>query len=300
MTARAPHRLATIDLSSGAITDFTAEIVSTKRVAKGQAVSYGGEYVTERDTVLGLIGAGYAEGIPRSAMGAPVTVQGVQYRISGRVAMDQTVVDLGPSGHVAPGTPAHFWGEQGTSIAEWAAAAHVDRGALERYTGPRTEVRLRAHVPDSSAMEELGARFAKGLGAGDAIILTGELGAGKTTFTRGLASALGARGTVQSPTFVIARTHETDTAPLLHVDAYRLGEESLIDDLDLDLEGSITVAEWGGPLEHALESWFDVRIDRASGAETDPLDPEADDTRSVTIRLGGTLMRDRLLALLEK
>ncbi|HIY64928.1 MAG TPA: tRNA (adenosine(37)-N6)-threonylcarbamoyltransferase complex ATPase subunit type 1 TsaE [Candidatus Agrococcus pullicola] len=214
--------------------------------------------------------------------------------------MDQLVVDLGPDADFAPGTLAHFWGESGTPIEQWASAAGVPLGALEHFLGPRTSVRLRFEVPDAAAMEVLGATCARGLVAGDAVILTGELGAGKTTFTRGLASALGARGTVQSPTFVIARTHETDTVPLLHVDAYRLGDEALIDDLDLDLEGSITVAEWGGPLTHALEGWFDIRIDRAQGAEIDPLDPDTDDPRSVTILQGGTLRRDRLLALLEK
>lgn len=296
---RSPGRVATVDLESGTVTSFTAELVSTKRVRRGLAVSYGGEWVTERDTVLGLVAAGYAEGIPRSAMGAPVTIAGDRFAICGRVAMDQVVVDLGPDTAIEPGTPVHVWGGDAMPAAEWAAAARVPVGALESYVGPRTAIELHIEIPDSASMEALGARFANRLSAGDAIILTGELGAGKTTFTRGLAEALGARGTVQSPTFVIARTHETDTVPLLHVDAYRLGQEALIDDLDLDLEGSITVAEWGGPLEHALESWFDVRIERASGVDTDPLDPEADDPRSVSIRLGGTLMRDRLFALLE-
>lgn len=297
--ASAPYRLATIDADTGAVRSFTAEVISTKRVSKGLAVSYGGEWVAERDTVLGLIGAGYAEGVPRSAQGAPITIDGVRYPIRGRVAMDQIVVDLGPDTTVQAGTRAHFWGEQGTPIEEFANAANIPVAVLEHYVGPRTDIALHLTVPDSGAMEALGARFARGLGAGDAIILTGELGAGKTTFTRGLAGALGARGTVQSPTFVIARTHETDTVPLLHVDAYRLGDEALIDDLDLDLDNSITVAEWGGPLERSLTAWFDVRIDRASGSEADPLDPEADDPRSVNIHIGGTLMRDRLIALLE-
>ncbi|WP_293698258.1 tRNA (adenosine(37)-N6)-threonylcarbamoyltransferase complex ATPase subunit type 1 TsaE [uncultured Agrococcus sp.] len=300
-----PARIATIDFDLGTITGFSAELISTKRVTAGQAVSYGGEYVTDRETVLGLVAAGYAEGIPRSAQGAPVTIDGRRFAISGRVAMDQLVVDLGPDAEIAPGALAHFWGEAGTPIQEWASAVGVPRGALEHFLGPRTSVSLTVDVADAAAMEALGAAFAAGLTAGDAIILTGELGAGKTTFTRGLASALGARGTVQSPTFVIARTHETETVPLLHVDAYRLGahrsgDEELIDDLDLDLEGSITVAEWGEPLTHAMDAWFDVRIHRAQGAETDPLDPDTDDPRSVTILQGGTLRRDRLLALLEK
>ncbi|HRN28777.1 MAG TPA: tRNA (adenosine(37)-N6)-threonylcarbamoyltransferase complex ATPase subunit type 1 TsaE, partial [Terrimesophilobacter sp.] len=70
-------------------------------------------------------------------------------------------------------------------------------------------------------MERLGAEVAGHLGAGDLIALNGELGAGKTTFVRGVGEALGARGAIASPTFVLARTHPTSRGvPLVHVDAY--------------------------------------------------------------------------------
>lgn len=294
-----PGRRATIDLGTGAIVGFRAELVSVKRVPAGHDVSYGGEYRTDCETVLGLVGAGYAEGIPRTAMGASVTVGGRRRSISGRVAMDQFVVDLGPDSADAPGDDVILFGSGGATAAEWAAEAGIPAEAVVAYLGHRTDVELSAHIPTAAAMEQLGARLASGLTAGDAVILTGELGAGKTTLTRGLGAALQAEGTIQSPTFVIARTHETPGAPLLHIDAYRLGDDGQLGDLDLDLEGSITVAEWGVPLTQSLDAWFDVSIERASGADADPLDPDADDPREVVIRAGGTLTRDRLLALVD-
>jgi tRNA threonylcarbamoyl adenosine modification protein YjeE len=129
-------------------------------------------------------------------------------------------------------------------------------------------------VSDADAMEALGARLAAVLRAGDLVLLNGELGAGKTTLTRGLGAALGARGAVTSPTFVLARTHPTASGiPLVHVDAYRLGSAAEVEDLDLDLAGSITVVEWGaGKLDGAVEAWLELDIERPIGG-----DPEADD-----------------------
>ncbi|MER3390316.1 MAG: tRNA (adenosine(37)-N6)-threonylcarbamoyltransferase complex ATPase subunit type 1 TsaE [Microcella sp.] len=119
-------------------------------------------------------------------------------------------------------------------------------------------------------MEQLGARIAGQLLAGDVVLLTGELGAGKTTLTRGLGAALGVRGTVTSPTFVLARTHpRADGPPLIHVDAYRLADARELDDLDLDFAASVTVVEWGaGLLEHAIDEWLTVTIERPRGAGT--------------------------------
>ncbi len=88
------------------------------------------------------------------------------------------------------------------------------------------------------------------------MVLTGDLGAGKTTLTQGLGEALGVRGHVTSPTFVIARVHPSlvDGPPLVHVDAYRLGGAIELDDLDLDasVEESVTVVEWGHGVAHLL------------------------------------------------
>ena len=129
---------------------------------------------------------------------------------------------------------------------------------------------LRLTVADPEAMEALGARIAARLRAGDTVLLTGELGAGKTTLTRGLGAALGVRGAVTSPTFVLARTHPRPGGPpLVHVDAYRLSGARELDDLDLDFASSITVMEWGaGMLEHLVDDWLSVTIERPRGAES--------------------------------
>jgi tRNA threonylcarbamoyladenosine biosynthesis protein TsaE len=135
-------------------------------------------------------------------------------------------------------------------------------------------------TPDE--MEALGARLAESLKAGDLVALNGELGAGKTTFTRGLGAALGVRGAVTSPTFVLARTHpRVDAPPLVHVDAYRLGSAAELDDLDIDFAGSIVVVEWGeGLLDGITDDWLQLDIARPTGgiATDDGVEP-----RSVTV-----------------
>jgi tRNA threonylcarbamoyladenosine biosynthesis protein TsaE len=131
---------------------------------------------------------------------------------------------------------------------------------------------MRFTIDTPEQMEELGARIARQLSAGDVVALTGELGAGKTTLTRGLGHALGVRGAVASPTFVLARTHpRQDAAPLVHVDAYRLADAAELEDLDIDFEGSIVVVEWAeGMLDGVAESWLAVQIDRPKGATGAP------------------------------
>ncbi|MGO1768460.1 MAG: tRNA (adenosine(37)-N6)-threonylcarbamoyltransferase complex ATPase subunit type 1 TsaE [Microbacterium sp.] len=123
-------------------------------------------------------------------------------------------------------------------------------------------------VPTAHAMEEVGRRVGARLEAGDLVVLTGPLGAGKTTFTRGLADGLGVRGPIQSPTFVIARTHPSLTggAPLVHADAYRVGDAMELDDLDIDADGSVVVMEWGrGKVDGLRETWWDIEIARPVG-----------------------------------
>jgi len=124
-------------------------------------------------------------------------------------------------------------------------------------------------VSTPEEMGELGAAIARQLRAGDLIALDGELGAGKTTFTRGLGEELGVRGAVTSPTFVLARTHpRPDGAPLVHVDAYRLGSPAELDDLDIDFERSIVVVEWAaGMLDGVTEDWLGLQITRPRGAQ---------------------------------
>ena len=124
-------------------------------------------------------------------------------------------------------------------------------------------------IESPDEMEALGARLAVLLRAGDLVALNGELGAGKTTFTRGLGAALGVRGAVTSPTFVLARTHPRENgAPLVHVDAYRLQSAVELDDLDIDFERSITVVEWGtGLLDGITDTWLEIDIVRPVGGE---------------------------------
>ena len=132
---------------------------------------------------------------------------------------------------------------------------------------------MRIDVPSAAAMEEFGRELGRLLGAGDLVVLTGPLGAGKTTLTRGIGEALGVRGAVQSPTFVLARTHPSlvGGAPLVHVDAYRLGSAAELEDLDLDFAGSVVVVEWGaGLLDGVSDSWLDIAIERARGGEPHP------------------------------
>jgi len=109
---------------------------------------------------------------------------------------------------------------------------------------------------NAAETKALGKKLGALLKAGDCVLLAGELGAGKTTFTQGLASALIIKGDVTSPTFVIAREHKslTDGPNLVHVDAYRLSTLAEISQLDLvtDIETAILVVEWGKGLVNDL------------------------------------------------
>ncbi len=130
-------------------------------------------------------------------------------------------------------------------------------------------------VSAAAEMRELGRRLATALTAGDLVILSGGLGAGKTTLTQGIGDGLGVRGPITSPTFVIARcTRRWATRPpaaatppaatppparstaLVHADAYRLGSVLELDDLDLDTDtaSSVTVVEWGEGLAESLSA----------------------------------------------
>jgi tRNA threonylcarbamoyladenosine biosynthesis protein TsaE len=134
-------------------------------------------------------------------------------------------------------------------------------------------------VSTPAEMNELGLKLARLLRAGDLVVLTGPLGAGKTTLTRGVGEGLTAIGNVSSPTFVIARTHKRqDGGPVLvHVDAYRLGGPLELDDLDIDYENSIVLVEWGkGMIDDLVENWLEIVIEREVAIEhagEDTVDP---------------------------
>ena len=123
--------------------------------------------------------------------------------------------------------------------------------------------------------QHLAGKLAGLLRAGDLIILSGELGAGKTTFTQGLGRSLGVREGIISPTFVLVRIHPNvpdGTNPggpdLVHVDAYRLGTPGEIDDIDLEntMDSSVTVVEWGvDRVEHLAASRLEIELVRAVG-----------------------------------
>ena len=120
----------------------TGELIAVKRVPEGAGVSYGYTYRTRRSTTLGLVGLGYADGIPRLGSNhAEVTIAGIRHPLVGRIAMDQFVADLGDA-VVAPGTEVTVFGdpERGEpSAREW--AAWTERPALAFTAGLGERIR---------------------------------------------------------------------------------------------------------------------------------------------------------------
>jgi tRNA threonylcarbamoyladenosine biosynthesis protein TsaE len=139
-------------------------------------------------------------------------------------------------------------------------------------------------VSTADEMRELGRRLASAAAAGDLVILSGGLGAGKTTLTKGIGDGLGVRGPITSPTFVIARVHppvgpalDGPGPSLVHADAYRLGGVLELDDLDLDtdLASSVTVVEWGEGLAEGLSAdRLEIAIETLPMGGVDPADPD--------------------------
>lgn len=166
------------------------------------------------------------------------------------------------------------------------------------------DVQGHAHARTPEDMRAIGRELGEQLAAGTVVILTGPLGAGKTTITQGIAEGLAVKGRVQSPTFTIVRTHKPGARGirLLHMDAYRLlgegvaesiapGEQLSRDDvldtlesldIDADLDDAVLVAEWGrGVVEELADRVLDVEITRAVGVERD------DDSDVVTADVNG-------------
>ena len=123
---------------------------------------------------------------------------------------------------------------------------------------------------DAESTRALGSRLAVLLRAGDLVMLSGDLGAGKTTLAQGVGAAMGVRGRVSSPTFIIARVHPAlaDGPDLIHVDAYRLSSLEEVDALDLDssMDDSVTLVEWGQDKVEALSAdRLEITIARPRG-----------------------------------
>lgn len=172
------------------------------------------------------------------------------------------------------------------TVAFWERHDFVVTGRTSPYVEMALWLGTTFDAPDAETTRALGARVGSSLVAGDLVVLTGELGAGKTTFTQGLGEGLGVRGGVTSPTFVIARVHPSlvDGPDLVHVDAYRLDGLDELDDLDLDasLDDAVTVVEWGAGLAEGLaEARLEVTLTRAVGDA--PADGELD-PRRVSLR----------------
>ncbi len=287
---------------------FRAKVITTKIIRAGEAVSYGGTWTATRDTRTAVVAAGYADGVPRAASGKfQVGIGGKLYPQIGRVCMDQIVVNLGDAKEptdVKPGDWATIFGEGGISASELAAAAEtIDYEILTMPRGPRVwrrwigEEKEQLNLSHSNGhaaaatpeeMVEAGRKIGEQLEAGTVVVLTGPLGAGKTTLTQGLAAGLEVKGRVQSPTFTIVRTHKpggSGRPGMLHMDAYRLlgadvsegvepgkhvDRDMVLDaleslDIDSDLDQVVVIAEWGrGVVETLSDKVLDIEIDRAA------------------------------------
>lgn len=164
-----------------------------------------------------------------------------------------------------------------------------------------SEPTLRVVLPTAERTRDFGRDLGALLRAGDLVVLTGGLGAGKTTLTQGLAEGLGVRGPITSPTFVIARVHPSLTGgpPLVHVDAYRLGGGAELDDLDLDtdVEQAVTVVEWGEGIAEALAPQrLELTLARADARDGEG-QGEGDETRQATLTGVGPRWQEALTTL---
>ncbi|WP_435738792.1 tRNA (adenosine(37)-N6)-threonylcarbamoyltransferase complex ATPase subunit type 1 TsaE [Cellulosimicrobium sp. PMB13] len=163
-------------------------------------------------------------------------------------------------------------------------------------TAPAEGPSLHVVLPDAETTRAFGAALAGVLRAGDLVVLTGDLGAGKTTLTQGIGAGLGVRGQVASPTFIVAREHPSlrGGPALVHVDAYRLGSLDEVDALDLDssLDESVTVVEWGSGLVESLAGdRLEIVLERPRGGVSTDDAPEAG-ARRVVLRAVGPRWSD--------
>ena len=151
---------------------------------------------------------------------------------------------------------------------------------------------------DADQTRALGEDLGRILAAGDLVMLSGGLGAGKTTLTQGIGIGVGVRGRVASPTFIVARVHPSLSGgpDLIHADAYRIKDLSDLETLDLDssLDEAVTVVEWGeGKTEAMSNERLSIEVRRASGGQADTdgdiidLEHMDDGTRLIVLRAHG-------------
>lgn len=193
--------------------------------------------------------------------------------------------------------------EPGEALDLRAAAALDERwevlGFVELVPGELVRP-LDVPLADLEATRALGARLGAALRQGDLVVLSGALGAGKTTLVQGLGAELGVRGAVTSPTFVLARSHR-GPLPLVHVDAYRLREAPVRDldalaDLELEqaLEDGVVVVEWGeGLVEELSADRLHVVLQRPERSEAGAGAPEGRSARVLATGRRWSLLRER-------
>lgn len=285
-----------LDPPTAALSETAASLASALADGGGLIATLDGEVIgaclllVEDDTLwlrrFGVLPASQHHGVAGLIVEAAVDEASVDPRISALAVLAR------------PELPA--------TVGFWRAHGFADAGPMDyagiRYVELRRPLSLVVPVADAPAMRALGARVAGLLRAGDLVVLTGDLGAGKTTFTQGLGRGLGVAGAVTSPTFVIARVHPGSPGgpDLVHVDAYRLGGAAELDDLDLDtsLDAAVTVVEWGsGVAERLSESRLEITIEQG-----EPVDPASEtefpdaEPRRVVLRGIGPAWRGRLSA----
>ena len=323
------------DLGLRPVMRVESQVVTVKHVPAGHGASYGFSYRAPRDTQFVLVAGGYADGIPRAVSNrAEVSIGGVLYPVVGRVAMDQFIVDIGSEasvtsgdrvvliadGHIAPDAAA--WGEWSDSInyeivtrmgvrvprvvsnggaaspqgacgcrSEGSSQGVLGVGSAD-HMSPEAEAAAEAAeqvvvLPGQAALRTLARRIATRVQAGDVLILDGNLGA-----------ALGVRGRISSPTFIIAREYASAQGGvgLVHVDAYRLGSVDELEELDLGyaLSSSILCVEWGGEWAEALsDTYLHITLEHVPGAAeaTPASDNVADEPRYVSLRAHGARWR---------
>ena len=168
---------------------------------------------------------------------------------------------------------------------------------------PEAAPEITVATGDADETRGLGARLARLLRAGDLVMLSGGLGAGKTTLAQGIGAALGVRGRVSSPTFIIARAHPSlaDGPDLIHVDAYRITSLEEVDALDLDssLDRSVTLVEWGEEKVEALSpDRLEIQVRRPHGAVRDGV-RKPDDVAIGSESPGGAVTEDPVVDLGE-